>query len=138
MLRMPGEPHEMRMLVQQLATAKTNQDGQRIFGELCVTKTSWYAESLPSICTLRLVVAKYSLVHGIPYKVETSKPEEYKAVCPLAHVKSPDEQRRIWSFQISTYKSFSKKKASMKFSRTSVLERSLECNANKKSTIVKC
>jgi hypothetical protein len=28
--------------------------------------------------SFRLAVAKYSLVHGIPYKVETSKPEEYK------------------------------------------------------------
>jgi hypothetical protein len=28
--------------------------------------------------SFRLAVAKYSLVHGIPYKVETSKPEVYK------------------------------------------------------------
>jgi hypothetical protein len=31
---MPGEPHEMRMLVQQLATGKTNQDGKRLFGRV--------------------------------------------------------------------------------------------------------
>jgi hypothetical protein len=34
MLKMPGQPHEMRMLVQQLATGKTNQDGKRFFGRL--------------------------------------------------------------------------------------------------------
>jgi hypothetical protein len=32
------------------------------------------------IRSFRLAVAKYSLEHGIPYKVETSKPDEYKAV----------------------------------------------------------
>jgi hypothetical protein len=31
--------------------------------------------------SFRLAVAKYSLAHGIPYKVETSKPEEYKTSC---------------------------------------------------------
>jgi hypothetical protein len=34
MLKMPGEPHEMRILVQQLATGKTNQDGRRLFGRV--------------------------------------------------------------------------------------------------------
>jgi hypothetical protein len=54
--------------------------------------------------SFRLAAAKYSLMHGIPYKIETSKPDEYKAVCPLARGSSPDEQRRICSFQISAYK----------------------------------
>lgn len=87
--------------------------------------------------SFRLAVAKYSLVHGIPYKVEISKHDEYKAVCPLAHGKSPNEQRRICSFRITAYKSTSKKKASVKLSRTSVLEHSLECYADKKSSTVK-
>jgi hypothetical protein len=48
--------------------------------------------------SFRLAVAKYSLVQGIPYKVETSIPDEYKAVRSLARGNSPDEQRRICSF----------------------------------------
>jgi hypothetical protein len=34
MLKMPGDPHEMLMLVQQIAIGKTNQDSTRIFGRV--------------------------------------------------------------------------------------------------------
>jgi hypothetical protein len=34
MLKMPAEPHEMRILLQQHATGKTNQDGRWLFGRV--------------------------------------------------------------------------------------------------------
>ena len=34
MLNVPGEPHKMKLLVQQLATGKTNQDGRKFYGRV--------------------------------------------------------------------------------------------------------